>query len=329
MLFTILPFVMGERVVRVAFLGPAGTFTEEALLTQPDLSGAELVAQPTMTEVLAAVDRADADFGFVPIENSIEGTVRETLDALIFDRELLIQREVVLGISLSLLGPPGTTLADVRRVVSYPVATAQCRDWLQRELPGAVEVAATSTAEAARVVGEERPVGTAAVGTALAAKLYGLEVLAADIEDHPENATRFVLVARSDVGIPEMTGHDKTTLVCFQHRDRPGSLHAILGQFSARNLNLTNLQSRPTKQRLGHYCFLIELEGHIDDEVVADCLRDLHASLAELKYLGSYPAAGEHGPAIRRDAERAWRSADEWIRGLQGRIRRGGDSANG
>lgn len=318
---------MGERAVRVAFLGPAGTFTEEALLTQSDLTGAELVAEATMTEVLAAVERGEADFGFVPIENSIEGTVRETLDALIFDRELLIQREVVLGISLSLLGPPGTTLAEVRRVVSYPVATAQCRDWLQRELPGAVEVAATSTAEAARVVGEERPAATAAVGTALAAKLYGLEVLAGDIEDHPENATRFVLVARPEAGIPAMTGHDKTTLVCFQQRDRPGSLHAILGQFSARNLNLTNLQSRPTKQRLGHYCFLIELEGHIDDEVIADCLRDLHASLADLKYLGSYPAAGEHGPAIRRDAERAWREADEWIRGLQDNVR--GESGEG
>jgi prephenate dehydratase len=325
MSFTILPGDMGERAVRVAFLGPAGTFTEEALLTQADLGGADLVAEASMTEVLAAVERGEADFGFVPIENSIEGTVRETLDALIFDRDLLIQREVVLGISLSLLGPAGLALADVRRVVSYPVATAQCREWLQRELPGAMEVAATSTAEAARVVGEERPSGTAAVGTALAAKLYGLEVLAADIEDHPENATRFVLVARPEAGIPEMTGHDKTTLVCFQHRDRPGSLHAILGQFSARNLNLTNLQSRPTKQRLGHYCFLIELEGHVDDEVVADCLRDLHASLAELKYLGSYPAAGEHGPAIRRDAEKAWRKADEWIRGLQGNIRREGD----
>ena len=276
-----------------------------------------------MTEVLAAVDRGAADLGFVPIENSIEGTVRETLDALIFDRALLIQREVLLGIRLCLLAPAGVTLADVRRVVSYPVAMGQCREWFGRHLDGAVEVAATSTADAARLVGEEKPPGTAAVGTALAARLYGLEVLAGDIEDRADNTTRFVLVGRREMGIPEMTGHDKTTLVCFQHADRPGSLHAILGQFSARNLNLTNLQSRPTKQRLGHYCFLIELAGHVDDEVVADCLRDLHASLAEVKYLGSYPAAGEHGPAIRRDAEASWRAADEWIRGLQSQIRRG------
>ena len=311
---------MDQRAVRIGFLGPAGTFTEEALLTQPDLAVGDLVPLGSMTDVLAAVEGGQVDLGFVPIENSIEGTVRETLDGLIFDRDLLIQREVVLSIRLHLMAPPGTALSDVRRVVSYPVAMAQCRGFFARALPGAVEVAATSTAEAARLVGEERPEGTAAVAPALAAKLYGLEVVASDIEDHADNATRFVVVNRSDMGIPAMTGHDKTTLVCFQHTDRPGSLHAILGQFSARNLNLTNLQSRPTKQRLGHYCFFIELAGHVDDEVVADCLRDLHASLADVKYLGSYPAAGEHGPVIRRDAELAWRAADEWIRVWRNRV---------
>ena len=117
-----------------------------------------------------------------------------------------------------------------------------------------------------------------------------------------------------------MSGHDRTSIVCFQHADRPGSLHAILGQFSARNINLTKLESRPTKRRLGHYCFIIDLEGHVDDEVVADCLRDLHAQLAGVKFLGSYPAAGEHGPARRRDAEAAWRSADAWIASLRGQI---------
>src|SRR5205823_4757632 len=123
----------------------------------------------------------------------------------------------------------------------------------------------------------------------LAGKLYGLEVLAADVEDHPDNATRFVVVSRPDAGIPPPTGHDRTSIVCFQHADRPGSLHAILGQFSARNLNLTKLESRPTKRSLGEYCFIIDLEGHVDDEVVADCLRDLHAQLESLKFLGSYP----------------------------------------
>ena len=159
------------------------------------------------------------------------------------------------------------------------------------------------------------------MGPALAAKLYGLDVLAPDIEDTPgANQTRFALVARA--GIPAPSGHDKTSIVCFQRDDRPGSLHAILGQFTARNINLTKLESRPTKHSLGDYCFIIDLEGHVDDEVVADCLRDLRVQLASVKFLGSYPAAGEHGPAMRRDAEAAWKAADEWITDLRGQVAR-------
>jgi prephenate dehydratase len=307
-------------VTRVAFLGPPGTFTEEALLGQADLAEADLAPYPSMPDVLAAVAGGDADLGFVPIENSIEGTVRLTLDSLIFEHDLLIQREVVLPIRENLLAPPGLSLGDVRRVVSFPEALGQCRQFFARELPGVELVAATSTAEAVRHVAEERPPGTAALGTALAAKLYGLEVLAADVEDHEENSTRFVLVARD--GIPPATGHDKTSIVCFQQTDQPGSLHGILGQFTARNINLTKLASRPTKQALGEYCFIIDFVGHVDDEVVADCLRDLHAQLREVKFLGSYPAAGDTGPAIRRDAEAAWQAADKWIDSLRGQIRR-------
>jgi len=306
-------------MTRIAFLGPPGTFTEEALLTQADLAEADLVATRTLADVLDATERGDVDLGFVPLENSIDGSVNESLDGLVFENDLLIQREVELGVRLNLLVPPGMSTAEITRVVSIPKAIAQCRLFLARELPDADMVAANSTSEAVRLVGEERPPGTAAVGTALAAKLYGLEVAVPDIEDHPDNTTRFVLVARG--GIPPMTGHDKTSIVCFQHTDRPGSLHAILGQFSARNINLTKLESRPTKRRLGHYCFIIDLEGHIEDEVVADCLRDLHASLADVKFLGSYPAAGEHGHARRRDAEAAWKAAHEWVEGLRGQIR--------
>ncbi len=230
--------------------------------------------------------------------------------------------EVVLLIEQNLLAPSGTRVSEVKRVVSFPHATAQCRRWLTANLPGVEEVAARSTSEGVRLVGEERPPGTAAIGTRFAAHLYGLEVLAADIEDHDDNATRFVLVARPEHGIPAATGHDKTSIVCFQFDDRPGSLHAILGQFSARNLNLTKLESRPTKKALGDYCFIIDIDGHVDDEVVADCLRDLHATLPSIKFLGSYPAAGAHGPARRRDAEAAWQAADEWMSGIRSRIRR-------
>jgi prephenate dehydratase len=306
-------------MARVAFLGPPGTFTEEALLTQADLSEMDLVALKTMPDVLDATERGEVDFGFVALENSIDGTVNESLDGLIFENSLLIQREVVLAVRLNLLVLPGVAVSDVRRVVSFPKAIAQCRGYLAQSLPEAEMVASTSTSEAVRLVGESAAAdGMAAVGTALAAKLYGLEVAVPDIEDHPDNSTRFVLVAPS--GIPRATGHDKTSIVCFQHADRPGSLHAILGQFSARNINLTKLESRPTKRRLGHYCFIIDLDGHVEDEVVADCLRDLHAQLADVKFLGSYPAAGDHGPARRRDAEAAWKAADAWVAGLRNQV---------
>src|SRR4051812_28842651 len=309
----------------IAYLGPPGTFGEEALLSQTDLADAELVSTVSMPEVLRAVEAGEVDAGFVALENAIEGTVNVVLDALVFERDLLIQREVVLPIRMHLLGPSGLALSDVRRVVSFPVALAQCRQFFGRSLPGVEEVPANSTATAARMVGEDAGSlgpGAAALGTALAAKLYGLDVIAEDVEDHDDNATRFVLVTRPSAGIPAMTGHDRTSIVCFQNADRPGSLHAILGQFSARNLNLTKLESRPTKRGLGEYCFIIDIAGHVDDEVVADCLRDLHAQLSDLKFLGSYPAWGEHGEALRRDAEASWRAADEWISSVRHGVRR-------
>jgi prephenate dehydratase len=297
---------------RVGFLGPEGTFTEQALLLQHDLARDELVPMATIGEVLAAADDGSIDFGFVGIENSIEGTVNATIDALAFEHELLIQREVELGIQLNLLVPAGVEMADITRVLTFPVAAAQCRSWLASNLPNAEVVAANSNAEAARLISEERDGISAAVAPSLAAKIYGLDVLANDIEDHPENTTRFVLVARDQ--IPPATGHDKTTIVVFQRTDRPGSLLAILQEFAARAINLTKLESRPTKKGLGDYCFIIDLEGHLSDELVADCLRDVRSKVEDIKLLGSYPAAGAHGPAARREAEEAWRIADEWIK---------------
>ena len=305
---------------RIGFLGPPGTFTEEALLSDPALAGAELVPLRSFVDVLAAVADGSVERGFVALENSIEGTVNAALDQLVFEHDLLITHEVVLSITQNLLAPPGTTLEQIRRVVSFPVATAQCRTWLGAYLPGVEEVAAASTAEAVHHLAAAPETGTAAIGTSLAASLYGLDVLAAGIEDHEDNATRFVLVAPPHAGIPAPTGHDKTSVVCFQSSDHPGSLHGILGQFSARDINLVKLESRPTKRALGDYCFIIDFEGHVADEVVADCLRDLHATLRRLKFLGSYPAAGEHGAAIRRTAVEAWRAADEWIAQIRSHV---------
>jgi prephenate dehydratase len=277
------------------------------------------VALPSIPDVLLAVESGQVDLGFVGIENSIEGAVTVTVDTLGFDTDLLIQGEVVMGVQMNLLAPSGVGLSDVRRVLSIPVATAQCRSFLHRELPGVAAVATSSTAEAAMLVaGPENDGHTAAVAPAVAAKVYGLDVLATDIEDHPDNATRFVVVSRS--GIPAPTGHDKTSVLIYQRADRPGSLLTILQEFAARSINLTKLESRPTKKGLGDYCFLIDLEGHIGDELVADCLRDLKTKVEDVKFLGSYPAAGEHGPARRREAEAAWRQARDWIEQLRREI---------
>jgi prephenate dehydratase len=308
----------GPELGTVAFLGPAGTFTEEALFTQPDYASRPVLPVAGLSEVLDAVQTGLADLAFVPIENSIEGTVNAIVDSLVFDVELLIQREVVLDVHMQLMAPPGSTMASITRVMSFPHASAQCRRFLSDHLPQAELVPTNSTAEAARIVGEEGRTDTAALAPRLSAKLYSLEILAPAVEDHPDNQTRFVALA--PIGVPAPTGHDKTSIVCFQREDRPGSLHAILSEFAARSINLTKLESRPTKRGLGDYCFLIDLTGHLAHEVVADCLRVLHAEIAAVKFLGSYPAAGEHGPAAREQASTAWHEADVWIRTLRGQI---------
>jgi prephenate dehydratase len=260
--------------------------------------------------------------GFIPLENAIEGTVRDIIDSLVFDFDLRIQREVVLDIHLHLMAAPGTALADVERVASIPVATAQCRRFLTERLPRAELVATNSTADAARLLGAGDPSmtvrPTAAIAPRLAASLYGLEVLVERVEDHPDNQTRFIAVART--GIPAPTGHDRTSIACFQSADHPGSLYAILGHFAARNINLSKLESRPTKQALGDYCFIIDFEGHVDDAMVADCLADLHAELAGVKFLGSYPASGAAGVAIRAEVDESRRRAGAWLEGLRAEI---------
>ena len=260
-----------------------------------------------------------ADFGFVAIENSIEGSVNITQDTLTFDTDLLIQREVISEIELNLLAHAGVGLGDVEMVLSFPHAIAQGRTWLTENLPEATTGAANSTADAARQVAEDRPSATAAIATRRAAQTYGQEILVPDIEDHPENETRFVLVAAE--GVPAPSGHDKTSLVVFQDADRPGSLLGILQEFAARSINLTRLESRPTKQGLGDYCFLIDLEGHVADEVVADCLRNLHMKNGRVKFLGSYPAASDDG-GTRDQTSEASRDAEQWLDSLRGRIGR-------
>jgi prephenate dehydratase len=296
----------------VGFLGPEGSFSHEAVTSLDDV---EAVAFDTIGDVLAAVAQGRVDRALVPLENAIEGTVSATIDGLVFDHDLVIEREIVLPITLHLLARPGVATTDLRGVYSYVHALAQCRGFLERL--GVPVHQTTSTSEAARLVAaSEEPI--AAIGAALAGRLFGLAELARDVDDHPDNATRFVLVGRHDVAAP--TGQDRTTVVCFQDADRPGSLYAILGRFAARDINLTKLESRPTKKGLGDYCFVIEFEGHVADDVVADLLADLQAHLARVKFLGSYPVTGEEAADRREEVAVARQAAREWIAEIRSRV---------
>jgi len=299
-------------------MGPEGTFTEQALMSQRDLAAADIQAVGSIPEVLNALAAGEVDAGFVPIENAIEGAVNVTQDTLAFDLDLLIQREVVLDVRLDLMAAPGVSLDEVHTVVSFPVALAQCRIFLAEHLPGASTAVASSTADAARIVAESEP-GLAAIANLRAAELYGLDTLAEGVEDHPGNQTRFLLLARD--GIPAPSGHDKTTVVVYQRANEPGSLVRILQEFAARNIDLSRLESRPTRQGLGDYCFVFEFEGHIADEVVTDCLRELKLHQGDVKFLGSYPAAGHQSEIVRRDTNQRWRDAEQWVQDLRERIR--------
>jgi len=241
-----------------------------------------------MLQVLNAVESGEVDFGFVPIENMIEGAVTSSIDSLAFGTGLLIQYEVTMDVRLTLMALPGVELGDVKYLRSYPVAYSQCSRFLARRLPDVVMVAADSTAAAARDLAARGDLDTVVIAPRRAADVYGLEVLAVDLEDRPDNKTRFLLVGRDTV--PPPTARDKTSLVVYQRADAPGSLVGILGEFVARSINITSLQSRPTKASLGSYCFLIDCEGHIMDEQLGAALRNLQMRAASVKFLGSYPA---------------------------------------
>ena len=300
----------------LAYLGPEGTFTSEAArLAAPD---ADQRPVPTITDVLAAVRAGEADLGVVPLENSIEGSVNLTLDELAFGPPgALIRGEVTLPVAMNLLARPGVALDDVAIVRSHPQALAQCRGWLAEQLPAAEVEAATSTAEAVRETAEGNGTG-AALGTRLAAERYGLTVLAHDIHDHPGNATRFAVVGRR---MHPQTGADKTSIVVFFGEDRPGLLLRILQEFALRDINLTKIESRPTKQQLGEYCIFIDCAGHVAEARIAEALSSVHRHVSQLRVLGSYPRADavrEAPPAS--DTDEAYERAEEWYAGLLGLI---------
>ncbi len=273
------------RKLKIGYLGPEGTFSEEALLKFAAGLDYQAVAYLTVYDIFQAIENKEIDKGFVPIENSIEGSVNVTLDLLAFSFDLKIEREIIYPIHHYLFGQEGQELSRVKRVVSHPQALAQCEKFLRENLPQAKVEVASSTAEAAsraKSLGKD----AVAIGPARAAEIYGLKILKSRIEDFEDNLTRFVLVGKEET---RPTGFDKTSIVCFIYQDRPGSLLGILQEFAYRYINLTKIVSRPTKKALGDYCFFIDMEGHKEDEKIKEALKCLSCKLRKVKILGSYP----------------------------------------
>lgn len=297
----------------LGYFGPAGTFTHQALLT---LGDHENRPYASVVAALNAVRSGDVEAALVPIENSVEGGVSATLDNLGSEPVLRIVREVLLPIQFGLYGRPGTKLEDVKKVLTHPHAAAQVRLWMAANLPEVTVTEGGSTAGAAEEVASPDSVHDAAVCASVAGQMYGLDEIVGGIADNAAAVTRFVLVARPGLQ-PEPTGADKTSLVLYPYLDRPGGLLSILEQFAARGVNLTRLESRPTKTTLGSYCFSIDAEGHLVDERLAETLLGLHRTCREVVFLGSYPRADEVEPVtVRGNSDHDYRKARAWLEAL-------------
>lgn len=302
---------MSGPLARIAFLGPEGTFAHAALLTLPESSGAKLLPQATVVHAVEMVRSGEADAALVPLENSVEGAVPATLDELATGEPLVVVEEAFLPVAFDLLARPDHSLADVRTVATHPHAEAQTRRWLMTHVPDARVVLLGSTAAGAAAVAAGE--ADASVSTTLAGRLFGLTQLATDIADHRGAVTRFVLLARPQPA-PPPTGNDRTSLVAFLRADHPGALLELLSVFADRGVNLTRIESRPTKDRLGDYCFSIDLEGHVADARVGDALAALRRVCADVRYLGSYPRReGRQSPVPVGRGDDDFAAAAAWL----------------
>jgi len=309
---------MSIMSTRYGFLGPAGTFTEMALRQSSRLSDeGERVPFISVDAALAALRAGELDAAMVPIENSVEGGVSATLDALASGEPLVVVAEQVVPISFVLAARAGTTLADIRTVATHPHAWAQVRAWMGVHLPDVEYLPVASTAAAAAGLAGERPAYQGAVCAPVAAANHGLNVLHDDIGDNSGAVTRFVLVARPGQ-LPAPTGADKTSVVLFQREDHPGGLLELLEQFAARGINLTRIESRPSGGRLGDYCFSIDCEGHVADERVGETLMGLRRVCAQVRFLGSYPRAdGLEAQVSQGAGDQEFVDARAWLTGLR------------
>lgn len=281
---------------RIAYLGPPGTYTEDA--TERYDPAAERFPCPTISATAEAVRSGEADEGVAPIENSLEGAVNDTLDLLIREETLLVRREVLVPIRHCLLVKPGTREADIEAVYSHPQALGQCRHYLEETFPKARLVASLSTAASVEQM-QASDAPAAAIASRRAANLYGAAVLAEDIQDQAGNTTRFVVLARED---HEPTGDDKTS-ICFDFDedrgtlvgDTPGLLYNVIGEFAQRNISMTKIESRPAKREMGRYIFLIDLIGHRRDAAMTEAIEAVRRRTSHMKVFGSYPRYREPG----------------------------------
>ncbi len=303
--------------VTYTFLGPEGTFTEAALMQVPGAAEATRIPCTNVNTALDRVRAGEADAAMVPIENSVEGGVTATLDAIATGQELRIIREALVPITFVLVARPGVALSDIKRISTHGHAWAQCRLWVDEHLPDADYVPGSSTAAAAMgLLADDAPYEAAICAPLIASEQPGLNVLAENIGDNPDAVTRFILVSRPGP-LPERTGADKTTVVVPLPQDHPGALMDILDQFASRGVNLSRIESRPTGQYLGHYFFSIDADGHAADSRVADALAGLHRISPATRFLGSY-ARADRQPALvaPHTSDAAFASAHAWVDSL-------------
>lgn len=302
---------------RYGFLGPEGTFTSMALDAWAPGSVGARTAYGSVDAALKALREGAIDAAMVPIENSVEGGVSATLDALASGDPLVVVGEELVPIRFVLCARAGLSLNDIHRIGTHSHAWAQVRGWVASNVPQADYVPALSTAAAAQgLVGGEAPYD-AAVCAPVAAQMHGLSILADDIGDMQGAVTRFVVVARPGA-LPAPTGADKTTVVLYQRSDHAGGLLELLEQFAVRGINMTRLESRPTKDSMGSYCFSIDFEGHVLDERIGEALMGLKRICADVRFLGSYRRAdGEAASVADHHSDEDFRDAQDWLRSLR------------
>ncbi len=308
---------MTTPITTVAYLGPAGTFAESAVMSLPSLTDADHEPAGSVIGALDRVRDESADAAVVPIENSIEGSVSGTLDELSAPPPLRITAEVAVPVRFTLMAQRDMDLAEITAVGTHPHASAQCRRWLHEQMPQARVIATDSTAGAAAALAQGTDRFQAAIGNHLAAQRFGLVALVSDIADNREAVTRFVQVERPG-RLPAPTGADKTSLLLFMKDNRSGALLQILTELAVRGINMTRLESRPTRQVLGEYCFSVDIEGHVAEARIGEALLGLHRICADVRFLGSYPRLDGKQPVLPQGlADDDYAAASAWLADLR------------